>query len=74
MKLIDDSDCDELMKRRITEDGETAGALWHIYDACDADKMRDLLNKVRVVLRLFHSQLVQYGRFVVIISQGSVYI
>lgn len=46
MKLIEDSDCDDIMKRRITEDGETPGALWHIYDACDADKMRDLLNKV----------------------------
>jgi len=46
MKLIEDSDCDELMKKRITDDGEIPGALWHIYDACDADKMRDLLNKV----------------------------
>lgn len=46
MKLIDDSDCDESMKRRVTVDGETPGALWHIYDACDADKIRDLLNKV----------------------------
>lgn len=49
MKLIEDSDCDELMKRRIIEDGETPGALWHIFDACDADKMRDLLNKVCVI-------------------------
>lgn len=46
MKLIEDSDCDEMMKSRVTEDKEVPGALWHIYDACDADKMRDLLNKV----------------------------
>ena len=46
MKLIEDSDCDELSKRRVTEEGETPGALWHIYHAQDADKMRDLLNKV----------------------------
>lgn len=47
MKLIDESDCDEVMKKRVTGGGEVPGALWHIYDACDADKMRDLLNKVR---------------------------
>lgn len=46
MKLIEASDCDELSKSRVTENGETPGALWHIYDAQDADKMRDLLNKV----------------------------
>lgn len=50
MKLIEASDCDELSKSRVTENGETPGALWHIYDAQDADKMRDLLNKVALEL------------------------
>ena len=60
MRLIDDSDCDDLMKRRITEDGETPGALWHIYDACDADKMRDLLNKVRLNSRWANNDLREF--------------
>lgn len=38
--------CD-LTKQRVKEADEKPGALWHIYDPQDADKIRDLLNKVR---------------------------
>ncbi|KAK2163692.1 hypothetical protein LSH36_75g09017 [Paralvinella palmiformis] len=37
--------CD-LTKQRVKEADEKPGALWHIYDPQDADKIRDLLNKV----------------------------
>ena len=34
-----------LTRQRVREQGEKPGALWHIFDPCDADKIRDLLNK-----------------------------
>ena len=46
LKAMDDAGCCELTKRRIKQDGEKPGALWHIFDPEDADKIRDLLNKV----------------------------
>lgn len=46
MKAIDDAGCDNITKRRVREVNEIPGALWHIYDAHDADKIRDFLNKV----------------------------
>lgn len=46
MKAIDDAGCDSITKRRVREVHEIPGALWHIYDAHDADKIRDFLNKV----------------------------
>lgn len=47
-RAIDEAGCDIIMRRRVREKGELPGALWHIYSACDADKIRDLLNKVAV--------------------------
>lgn len=38
---------DEMTKRRVTEGKERPGALWHIYAAKDAEKIRELLRKVR---------------------------
>ena len=35
-----------ITKKRVREVNEIPGALWHIYDAHDADKIRDFLNKV----------------------------
>ncbi len=35
-----------LARQRVREQGDIPGALWHIYDPHDADKIRDLLNKV----------------------------
>jgi hypothetical protein len=41
---------DIMTKRRLAEGREDGaalpGALWHIFDACDSDAIRDLLNKV----------------------------
>ncbi|KAK3095194.1 hypothetical protein FSP39_011276 [Pinctada imbricata] len=46
LKAIDDAGCDIITKRRIREINEVPGALWHIFDAADADKIRDFLNMV----------------------------
>ena len=46
MRAIDDAGCDMITKKRVREVNEIPGALWHIYDAHDADKIRDFLNKV----------------------------
>ena len=46
MAAIERAGIDELTIKRVKEIGERPGALWHIYDARDADKIRDLLNKV----------------------------
>ncbi|XP_077493923.1 lysine-specific demethylase 3A-like isoform X2 [Amblyomma americanum] len=46
LKAIDEGACDPLTRKRVREKGAKPGALWHIYDARDADKIRDLLNKV----------------------------
>uniref|UniRef100_T1IIC8 [histone H3]-dimethyl-L-lysine(9) demethylase n=1 Tax=Strigamia maritima TaxID=126957 RepID=T1IIC8_STRMM len=48
LKAIDEAGCDILTRRRVRERNERPGALWHIYNARDADKIRDLLNKVAV--------------------------
>lgn len=45
-KAIDEAGCDDLTKKRVREGKERPGALWHIFDPRDADKIRDLLNKV----------------------------
>uniref|UniRef100_W5MTG7 Lysine-specific demethylase n=1 Tax=Lepisosteus oculatus TaxID=7918 RepID=W5MTG7_LEPOC len=45
-KTIDEGDVDEMTKRRIYEGREKPGALWHIYAAKDAEKIRELLRKV----------------------------
>ena len=47
LKAIDKAGCDTITKRRIREVREVPGALWHIFDAVDADKIRDFLNKVQ---------------------------
>ena len=37
--------CESTLKR-LKDAEEKPGALWHIFDAQDADKIRDMLNKV----------------------------
>lgn len=44
---IEEGDVDEMTKRRVYEAKEKPGALWHIYAAKDAEKIRELLRKVR---------------------------
>uniref|UniRef100_A0A7N4PLK3 Lysine-specific demethylase n=1 Tax=Sarcophilus harrisii TaxID=9305 RepID=A0A7N4PLK3_SARHA len=46
LKTIDEGDADEVTKQRIHEGNEKPGALWHIYAAKDAEKIRELLRKV----------------------------
>ncbi|XP_042305789.1 lysine-specific demethylase 3B isoform X2 [Sceloporus undulatus] len=46
LKTIDEGDADDVTKQRIHEAKEKPGALWHIYAAKDAEKIRELLRKV----------------------------
>uniref|UniRef100_A0A671N9Q5 Lysine-specific demethylase n=1 Tax=Sinocyclocheilus anshuiensis TaxID=1608454 RepID=A0A671N9Q5_9TELE len=46
MKTIEEGDVDDVTKRRVYEAKEKPGALWHIYAAKDAEKIRELLRKV----------------------------
>ncbi|XP_069779738.1 lysine-specific demethylase 3A-like isoform X2 [Narcine bancroftii] len=46
LKTMEDGDVDELTIKRFTKANERPGALWHIYSAKDAEKIRDLLKKV----------------------------
>lgn len=43
---MEEAGCCEFTKDRNRESSERPGALWHIFDPQDADKIRDLLNKV----------------------------
>lgn len=45
---IDEAGCDDMTRRRVRTEKAIPGALWHIYHACDSDKIRDLLNKVAI--------------------------
>ncbi|XP_058174131.1 lysine-specific demethylase 3B [Anopheles ziemanni] len=47
-EVIDREDCDYLTRERIRKRQELPGALWHIYHAQDADKIRALLNKIEL--------------------------
>lgn len=47
-RAIDEAGCDILTRRRIRDKEELPGAMWHIYAPRDADKIRDLLNKVAI--------------------------
>ena len=38
--------CCQLSKDRVLVEKRKPGALWHIYEAQDSDKIRDLLKKV----------------------------
>ncbi|XP_036280899.1 lysine-specific demethylase 3B isoform X6 [Pipistrellus kuhlii] len=46
LKTIDEGDADDVTKQRIHDGKEKPGALWHIYAAKDAEKIRELLRKV----------------------------
>uniref|UniRef100_A0A671V898 Lysine-specific demethylase n=1 Tax=Sparus aurata TaxID=8175 RepID=A0A671V898_SPAAU len=46
MTTIEEGDVDEMTKRRVYDAKEKPGALWHIYAAKDAEKIRELLRKV----------------------------
>ncbi|KAM4746881.1 lysine-specific demethylase 3B isoform 2-T2 [Rhinophrynus dorsalis] len=46
LRTIEEGDADEVTKKRIHDGKEKPGALWHIYAAKDAEKIRELLRKV----------------------------
>lgn len=48
LRAVDEADCDLITRKRVREKNELPGALWHIYEARDADKIRDMLNKVAI--------------------------
>ncbi|XP_058801148.1 lysine-specific demethylase 3A-like isoform X2 [Phymastichus coffea] len=48
LKAIDEAGCDILTRRRVRQAQQVPGALWHIYAARDADKIRDMLNAVAI--------------------------
>lgn len=45
-EAIKEADCDYANVARVIEDGEVPGAIWHIFEACDADRIRDFLLKI----------------------------
>lgn len=47
-RAIEEAGCDVLTLKRVRNRDEMPGALWHIYHARDADKIRDLLNRVAI--------------------------
>nr|XP_029719125.1 lysine-specific demethylase 3A-like isoform X2 [Aedes albopictus] len=48
LDAIDSDECDVFTRQRIRDKADLPGALWHIYHAKDADKIRSLLNKIEV--------------------------
>jgi [histone H3]-dimethyl-L-lysine9 demethylase len=41
-----EADCDRANIMRVIEQGEIPGAIWHIYQAADADRIRDFILKI----------------------------
>lgn len=54
MTAIEESGCDAVTMDRVKQDKEVPGALWHIYDAGDANKIRNFLNKVASTSTIVH--------------------
>ena len=48
LKSVDESDCCLATRKRVRDADVKVGAIWHIYHPRDADKIRDLLNKVSI--------------------------
>ncbi|XP_068111236.1 probable JmjC domain-containing histone demethylation protein 2C isoform X3 [Hyperolius riggenbachi] len=44
-KKFEEEDLDENIKKRVKDASELPGALWHIYETKDADKIREFLHK-----------------------------
>lgn len=54
LQTIEDGDADEQTIKRLVEEKEKPGALWHIYSAKDTDKIRQLLKKVKFLPLVQH--------------------
>lgn len=63
MNAIEEADCDDVTISRVTQSKEVPGALWHIYNAKDADKIRDLLNKVKFIAISIYIHSTAEGHF-----------
>lgn len=50
IKAVENADADIFMRQRLRDKDEVPGALWHIFAADDADKIRQLLRKVQVFI------------------------
>jgi len=48
LQQVDEAGCDLMMKRRVRDEGQLPGALWHIFHPGDTNKIRDMLNKVAI--------------------------
>lgn len=46
LRSVDESDCDIIIRQYVRRPEVKVGAIWHIYHPRDADKIRDLLNRV----------------------------
>ncbi|MEE6485401.1 hypothetical protein FKM82_014266 [Ascaphus truei] len=45
LKKFEEEDLDDCLRKRLRESSEVPGALWHIYETRDADKIRAFLHK-----------------------------
>lgn len=55
IKAVDEA-CDESQRTRVRQETARIGALWHIYAAEDADKIRDCLREITKERKMKHSQ------------------
>lgn len=48
LRAVEEAGCDATQMKRVREKGAKVGAVWHIFHAQDADKIRELLKQVTV--------------------------
>ncbi|XP_003747085.1 lysine-specific demethylase 3A [Galendromus occidentalis] len=48
LNAVEEAGCDAIQMKRVREQGARVGAVWHIFDAQDAEPIRQLLRKVTV--------------------------
>ena len=48
LRQVDEAGCDVLTRNRVRNSPKEIGAIWHIFHPRDADKIRDLMNKVSI--------------------------
>lgn len=48
LRAVEEAGCDATQMKRVREKGAKVGAVWHIFHAQDAEKIRELLKQVMV--------------------------
>ena len=48
LNAVEEAGCDAIQMKRVRERGARVGAVWHIFNAQDAEPIRQLLRKVTV--------------------------